>query len=48
MALAKCKKPIVAVIRGGCYGMGFTLIQHATLVYCSADAKFKTPFITTR
>ena len=26
MGLAKCKKPIVAVIRGGCYGMGFTLI----------------------
>ena len=46
LAMANSVKPIIAVCRGGCYGIAFTLLSHATLIYASADAHFKTPFIS--
>ena len=45
LAMNKCTKPIVAVVRGGAIGIGFTMLAHATFVYCSPDAYFKTPFM---
>lgn len=45
MAMASSIKPIVAVVRGGSIGIGFTLLSHATFIYCSPDAYFKTPFM---
>ena len=45
LAVAFCKKPIVAVVRGECHGVMFTMLSHATLVYVAPDAKFRTPFM---
>ena len=45
LALATSIKPIVAVVRGGSVGIAFTLLSHATFIYCSPDAYFKTPFM---
>lgn len=43
--MSKCNKPIVTVVRGGCIGIGFTMLSHSTFLYCSPDAYFKTPFM---
>lgn len=45
MAMAKSVKPIVLVVRGACWGIGFTLSSHSTFIYASPDATFKTPFM---
>jgi len=45
LALNACNKPIVAMVRGGSIGIGYTLLSHVTLIYCSPDATFKTPFM---
>jgi enoyl-CoA hydratase/carnithine racemase len=45
LALAFSKKPIIAVVRGGCVGIAFTILSHVTLVYCGSDAHFKAPFM---
>jgi enoyl-CoA hydratase/carnithine racemase len=45
LALAFSKKPIVAVVRGGCVGIAFTILSHVSLVYCGPDAYFKAPFM---
>ena len=45
LALNACKKPIVAVVRGGSIGIGYTLLNHVTMIYCSPDATFKVPFM---
>ena len=45
MTMASSIKPIVAVVRGGCYGISFTMLCHATFIYASPDAVFQTPFI---
>ena len=45
LALNSCKKPIIAVVRGGSIGIGYTLLNHVTLIYCSPDATFKVPFM---
>ena len=42
-ALAFSKKPIIAVVRGGCVGIAFTILSHVSLVYCGSDAYFKAP-----
>ena len=47
LALAKSTKPIIAVVRGGCMGISYTMLAHSTFIYCSEDAKFKTPFMAT-
>ena len=45
LAMNQCTKPIVAVVRGGAVGIAFTLLAHATFIYCAPDAYFKTPFM---
>ena len=45
LALAFSKKPIIAVVRGGCVGIAFTILSHVSLIYCGSDAYFKAPFM---
>jgi enoyl-CoA hydratase/carnithine racemase len=45
MAIVNSTKPIIAVCRGGAYGIAFTILSHVTLIYASPDCHFKTPFI---
>jgi enoyl-CoA hydratase/carnithine racemase len=45
LAMNKCTKPIVAMVRGGAIGIGFTMLAHSTFLYCSPDAFFMTPFM---
>lgn len=45
LAMSQSRKPIVAVVRGGAIGIGFTMLAHAHFVYCSPEAIFKTPFM---
>ena len=45
MTMARISKPLIVLVRGGCYGIAYTLLGHATLVYCTPDAEFKTPFM---
>lgn len=39
-ALNDSKKPIVAVVRGGCIGIAFTTLSLVDFVYTSPDAFF--------
>ncbi len=39
-ALNSSKKPLVAVVRGGCHGISFTSLSLFDFVYCAPDAKF--------
>ena len=45
LAFSRSVKPIVAVIRGGAMGIGFTLLAHTTFLYCSPETYFMTPFM---
>ena len=45
LAMNKSIKPIVAVVRGGAIGIGFTMLSHAHFIYTSPEAIFKTPFM---
>lgn len=45
LALNECKKPIVAVVRGGSIGIGYTLLSHCTFVYVSPETTFKSIFM---
>ena len=45
MAIGFCKKPVVAVVRGGALGIAFTLLAHTTLLYVAPDVKMRTPFM---
>ena len=38
-------KPIVALVRGHCVGIGYTLTAHFDFVYCAPNAKFSAPFM---
>ena len=44
-ALFYSTKPLIAVVRGGCVGIGFTHLGLFDFVYCSPDAYFMTPFM---
>lgn len=43
--IAAFQKPIVAAVAGDAVGVGTTLLFHCDLVYASADARFRMPFI---
>ena len=45
IAMAKSVKPIVAVVRGGALGIGFTMLSHVHFIYCAPEATFMTPFM---
>jgi enoyl-CoA hydratase/carnithine racemase len=45
MAWITCSKPVVAVVRGGAHGIGFTTLAHMDFIYCGPDAYFQTPFM---
>lgn len=40
-------KPVVCVVRGDGYGVGFTALALADFVYAAPSAKFNTPFMKT-
>ena len=44
-ALKNCEKPIVACVRGGAHGIGFTKLGLMDFIYVTEDANFKTPFM---
>ncbi|NWA00708.1 enoyl-CoA hydratase-related protein [Pseudomonas gingeri] len=44
-SLLDCRKPLVAAVAGPAVGIGTTLLLHCDLVYVSADARLRMPFV---
>lgn len=44
-ALDNSVKPVVAVVRGMCIGIQFTMLTLVDFIYCSPDAVFQVPFM---
>ena len=44
-SLLECRKPVVAAVAGPAVGIGCTLLLHCDLVYISADARLRLPFV---
>ncbi|EXF94176.1 enoyl-CoA hydratase [Pseudomonas fluorescens HK44] len=44
-SLLECRKPVIAAVAGAAVGIGTTLLLHCDLVYISADAKLRMPFV---
>ena len=47
MAIASSIKPVIMVVRGGCIGIGMTMLTHASFVFTSPEAKMVAPFVQT-
>ncbi|MBF4558370.1 enoyl-CoA hydratase [Pseudomonas sp. p50] len=43
--LLECRKPVIAGVAGAAVGIGATLLLHCDLVYVSADARLRMPFV---
>jgi len=45
LTLLECRKPVIAAVAGAAVGIGTTLLLHCDLVYVSADARLRMPFV---
>lgn len=45
LALARCRKPLVAAVRGAAVGVGTTMLFHCDHVVAGTDATLSTPFL---
>ena len=45
LALARCRKPLVAAVRGAAVGVGTTMLLHCDHVVAGTDAILSTPFL---
>jgi enoyl-CoA hydratase/carnithine racemase len=43
--LLECRKPVIAGVAGAAVGIGTTMLLHCDLVYVSADARLRMPFV---
>ena len=45
-SVTNSKKPTIVLVRGKCIGMTFTMSSNADFIYCTSNASFQTPFMS--